>query len=335
MNGSPETLSGCASTLTRTLWDGDQVLYEFRTDGTSSATTAQLENDNMQGTYFDIVSYVHGVGLDAPLAALTGKAEFLPIAAWHGQFDTGLCGVEICTSVQLSLPQRGAFGPFHAVDSPFYGTLITGQQDGSGYLYRRNRYLDPAAGRFTQEDPIGLAGGLNLHGYAEGDPVNSSDPFGLCPNCAEGDNGVRVREGFWNRIRNGNYESCDAGDNAECRPTPVELGMPSYIGGPAGNAVQGARLARHLEQVEKYGEAGVRVLENGAIRYYGSIRGAAKEGEMIGRRLVRERNPVTDVSRTWHETLDAAGNVRIVRPQTVGEKLHYFFDALGTYIGRR
>ena len=33
----------------------------------------------------------------------------------------------------------------------------------------------------TQEDPIGVAGGLNLYGDGAGDPVNSSDPFGLCP----------------------------------------------------------------------------------------------------------------------------------------------------------
>lgn len=38
-------------------------------------------------------------------------------------------------------------------------------------------------GGFTQPDPIGLAGGLNLYGYAGGDPVNFSDPFGLCPAC--------------------------------------------------------------------------------------------------------------------------------------------------------
>jgi hypothetical protein len=35
-------------------------------------------------------------------------------------------------------------------------------------------------GWFTQIDPIGLAGGLNLYGFAGGDPVNFSDPFGLC-----------------------------------------------------------------------------------------------------------------------------------------------------------
>jgi hypothetical protein len=40
-------------------------------------------------------------------------------------------------------------------------------------------------GLVTQQDPIGIAGGLNLYGYADGDPVNFSDPFGLraaeCP----------------------------------------------------------------------------------------------------------------------------------------------------------
>jgi hypothetical protein len=32
-------------------------------------------------------------------------------------------------------------------------------------------------------DPIGLAGGLNVYGFAGGDPINLSDPFGLCPMC--------------------------------------------------------------------------------------------------------------------------------------------------------
>ncbi|MBX6330543.1 MAG: RHS repeat-associated core domain-containing protein [Gemmatimonadaceae bacterium] len=44
-------------------------------------------------------------------------------------------------------------------------------------------YYDASTGRFTQEDPIGLAGGLNVYGYANGDPVSYADPFGLCPWC--------------------------------------------------------------------------------------------------------------------------------------------------------
>ena len=53
-------------------------------------------------------------------------------------------------------------------------------QDASGLMFRRNRYYDANTGRFTQEDPVGLAGGLNAYGFAQGDPVNYSDPYGLC-----------------------------------------------------------------------------------------------------------------------------------------------------------
>jgi RHS repeat-associated protein len=59
------------------------------------------------------------------------------------------------------------------------GSLPMGQQDETGLNYRRNRYYDPESGQFTQQDPIGIAGGLNLYGYANGDPINFSDPFGL------------------------------------------------------------------------------------------------------------------------------------------------------------
>jgi hypothetical protein len=97
----------------------------------------------------------------------------------------------------------------------------------------------------------------------------------------------------------------------------------------ATSAVQGARLREHLRQSDRYGDEGFRVLENGRFRYYGPIRPADKMGEMLGRRLVREWDPATGVKRTWHETVDHSGTVRIVRPQTDGNKVHYHFDQHG------
>ncbi|MGH2410394.1 MAG: RHS repeat-associated core domain-containing protein, partial [Chloroflexota bacterium] len=51
--------------------------------------------------------------------------------------------------------------------------------DAATGLYKMGeRYYDPAAGRFTQEDPLG--GG---YGYAGDNPINVSDPAGLRPGC--------------------------------------------------------------------------------------------------------------------------------------------------------
>jgi RHS repeat-associated protein len=63
------------------------------------------------------------------------------------------------------------------------GSLVYESRDASGLHYRRNRFYDAEQGRFTQEDPIGLAGGINVYGFANGDPVSYSDPYGLYVTC--------------------------------------------------------------------------------------------------------------------------------------------------------
>lgn len=65
-----------------------------------------------------------------------------------------------------------------------------------GLVYMRNRWYDRNTGRFTQEDPIGYAGGINLYAYAGGDPVTYSDPFGLCAEAADGDDSTKVQSRY-------------------------------------------------------------------------------------------------------------------------------------------
>lgn len=99
-------------------------------------------------------------------------------------------------------------------------------------------------------------------------------------------------------------------------------------------ASNGARLNSHLSQLEKYGKAGQKTLENGRIRYYGEITKANKPGEMFGRRVVREWDPITNNKRLWMETLDNAGRIRQVRPQFGSVKgKHYLFDSASKLIG--
>lgn len=99
---------------------------------------------------------------------------------------------------------------------------------------------------------------------------------------------------------------------------------------------QGRLLHSHLKQVQKYGTQGYKKLANGRIRYYGDIDLSKTKGEMLGRRLVREWNPQTGLKRTWHETIDQSGNIRIVRPEVNdGSKIHYLFDSNGIFDGTR
>ena len=99
------------------------------------------------------------------------------------------------------------------------------------------------------------------------------------------------------------------------------------------STLQAARLAEHLRQWAKYGQGGFRELQSGRIRYFDVITSAGVPGTMQGRRLVREWDPATGAHRTRFETLDEAGRLRQVRPETRGPKRHYVLNDHGKYEG--
>jgi RHS repeat-associated protein len=56
------------------------------------------------------------------------------------------------------------------------------EDEETGLYYNRFRYYDPEAAEYVSQDPIGLAGGSNLHAYPT-DPGTCVDIFGLAASC--------------------------------------------------------------------------------------------------------------------------------------------------------
>jgi RHS repeat-associated protein len=165
------------------------------------------------------VAYAHGLGIDQPIAitrdgggdstTLVPAFTMYTMTNWRGDLasmsfanggplnDGGSAFTPPLPNEQNELltayRERGV--STWAVSS-WVGSLANGQVGETGLEYRRNRYYDPQQGRFTQEDPIGLAGGVNLYGFGNGDAVNSSDPFGLCPP----ELSVCLFSGVWDRF---------------------------------------------------------------------------------------------------------------------------------------
>jgi RHS repeat-associated protein len=134
-------------------------------------------------------SFVHGGSLDRPLVVedQTGHA-MIPHTNWRGLYDSGTLPSGALLTTHVDWPGRRLLTYLQPMPEAlprgrWYGSLVAEKTDQSGLMYMRNRYYDPATGQFTRADPIGLVGGMNPFGFANGDPLTFSDPFGLCPVC--------------------------------------------------------------------------------------------------------------------------------------------------------
>jgi RHS repeat-associated protein len=169
----------CYSAIERYIWDGSQILWEFR------QADAGDVRDPAGGAQTGHVGYVHAGGIDAPLAMIRNDTALVLHHDFRGLYHAATNTAGGSYGADVPWPSDAWTLSFAAVEPrevhTWIGSLPMGQQDHTGLAYRRNRYINSISGQFTQADPIGFSGGFNLYGYGGGDPINNSDPFGLAP----------------------------------------------------------------------------------------------------------------------------------------------------------
>lgn len=115
----------------------------------------------------DMFAYYHHDHLETPVQATDKQGSVV----WSAVYDP-FGKASITTPVQTA-------------DKPTIGShlRLPGQYEDqeTGLHYNFRRYYDPEIGRYLSEDPIGMDGGINLHLYANGDPINISDSTGELP----------------------------------------------------------------------------------------------------------------------------------------------------------
>ena len=124
-----------------------QICTGYKGEGTQSETNAQH------------IHYFHCDQIGAP-REMTDEAGNL---LWYADYK-GWGGIREAHNL------KDAHQPFRLQNQYI--------DEETGLHYNLFRYYDPHIGRFTQQDPIGLAGGNNLYRF-EGTVQNQVDPFGL------------------------------------------------------------------------------------------------------------------------------------------------------------
>jgi RHS repeat-associated protein len=125
--------------------------------------------------------YVYGLGL---LYEMTETVTNSYLRYYHYDYRGSTVALTDHESRVTDRYEYSAYGTLTyrigTTDTPFlfngrYGV----QTNPNGLLYMRARYYNPYLCRFLNPDPAGFSGGLNFYAYADGNPVNYLDPFGL------------------------------------------------------------------------------------------------------------------------------------------------------------
>jgi RHS repeat-associated protein len=166
-----ETSGGAAGTLLYSYDEAGRLLGEYDGTGALIEETVWLGDIPVAtlrphtGGGIDIF-YVHTDQLNTP-RAVTRPSDNMLMWSWYPDpFGTDAANENPASAGTFQYNLR------------FAGQIFDGQ---AGLHANYHRDYDPATGRYTESDPIGLDGGLNTYAYANGNPASATDPLGkLC-----------------------------------------------------------------------------------------------------------------------------------------------------------
>ncbi|TAN35303.1 MAG: hypothetical protein EPN23_11340 [Verrucomicrobia bacterium] len=173
----------------------------------------------------------------------------------------------------------------------------------TGLYYFRARWYDPVTGRWLSNDPIGISGGLNQYVFCANNPVNFTDPFGLC------------KEGFWDTTINGHLQALRTlwswGRDAFNYLTSDEVVAASLAIPPLGMAEEGLvglrAIAAESEMTSLY--RAVSPAEYEQLMKSGTFQAGPNS---LGGKFFAES---AEHAAEWGTKMDGAGNFKVIEAQ--------------------